>query len=107
MGTYIKRVGIVVTRVPSVCLLGMNIQSKFEHNEWRGVSNQVIYEYVNIHIGCKRTMFEREVGRVLREYGRLLIGKCERLGAASIGIHRIRTRDNIPVALPDRRTMSS
>ena len=53
MGTYIKRVGFVVTRVPSVCLLGMNILSKFEHNEWRGISNQVVVdEYVNIHIGC-------------------------------------------------------
>ena len=35
-------------------LFGMNIISKFEYNEWRGVSNQVVAdEHTDIPIGCK------------------------------------------------------
>ena len=101
-------VGFVVTRVPGVHLIGMNILPKFEHNEWRGVSNQVVVdEYTDIHIECSGTMFEREVGRVLREYDSLFVVKGEMFGAESIGIHKIRTRDNTPVALSYRRIIPS
>ena len=45
---------------------------------------------------------------MLRHYDSLFIVKGEGLGyVTSIGMHRIRTRDNIAVALPYRRTIPS
>ena len=43
-GQIEEGVGFVVTRVLGRCLLGMNILSKFEHDEWRRVSNQVVVD---------------------------------------------------------------
>ena len=88
----------------------MNILTMIEYSNWELGCNQVVVECdkgLDIHIGCDIRSRRKEIKGLIEYYRDIFVRKGSQLGCANVETHKIWTVDEVPVAQPYRRVVST